>query len=146
MTNTGDRSECPACLSVTAAVAAAQDAGKPCPHCHLPYEAIGFVQDARNQLLPGPLVDALIEYGRESVVRGATATRLEGELRDMTREASEQRHRADTGHALLREEQERADTFRREATADLDRIRWRLAHVRSQMLQAMDEPYPEGLR
>jgi hypothetical protein len=144
--NTGDRAECPACLSMTAAVAAAQDARQPCPHCHLPYEVIGFVQDARNQLLPGPLVDALIEYSREAVVRGQTLTRIEGELRDKTREASEHKHRADTGFASLREEQERADRYRESAEADLARVRWRLAHVRSEMTRAFDEPYPESLR
>jgi hypothetical protein len=144
--NTGDREMCPACLSVSAAVAAAWDSGRPCPHCSLPHAAIGFVQDGRNQKLPGAFVDAFVEYARDAVIRGETASRLEAELRAAEREREGHKARAESGHALLRAEQERSDEYRRTTEADLARLRWRIANVRSKTLDALDEPYPEALR
>lgn len=144
--NSGDRAECPACLSVTAEVAAAQDAGQPCPHCHLPHEALGTVLSARSGQTPASAVDQVITYGRESVVRAATVRRLEGELAAETQRAEAERYRADRLSAELRAFQERADEEITILEADLARARWRSAHVHSAVQDAMGAPFPEGLR
>jgi hypothetical protein len=146
MPNTGDRTECPACLSVTYEVAAAMDAKRPCPHCHLPWEVIGPVQDARNGKLPAHVVDALIAYARESVVRAATIDRLQDEIAVHEARTNEATYRADTTLAQLRHEQKLAADYRATTGADLERARWRISHVREQVARAFDAPYPEALR
>ena len=146
MTNSGDRAECPACLSVTAEVAAAQDARRPCPHCSLPFDLIGPVQDARNGKLPQAIVDALIQYGQLSEIRQATVTRLEGALREAQHEAIQQAGRAATLHGDVVRVQQEFTEYQATVGKDLDRARWRLGELQDAHARALAEPFPEALR
>jgi hypothetical protein len=146
MAAAGERVQCPACESFSAAVAKAVEDGAACPSCALPANAFPLVAEARSRSYRPHIIDALIEYARLAESLDRQRGELLTDLRQAQRAAERAEERVESVRSEIEQMRGAQAASRAKYQRQIDALTWRLDRIREGVTGPLNGPLPAHLR